>query len=98
MEVREAYRQVMTDKKRIKTTEIAKNLEKRKLEIEEEKYRLGISTSHDVLEFQADLATARRRFILAIIDYKKSLAELNRRTAKLFQQYRVTIKKFYLGV
>jgi outer membrane protein TolC len=97
MEVREAYRQVVTDKKRIKTTEIAKNLEKRKLEIEEEKYRLGISTSHDVLEFQVDLATAKQHFIQAIIDYKKSLAELNRRTARLFQQYRVSIKKFYPG-
>jgi len=97
MEVREAYRQVMTDKKRIKTTEIAKNLEKRKLEIEEEKYRLGISTSHDVLEFQADLATAKQHFIQAIIDYKKSLAELNRRTARIFQKYRVSIKKFYPG-
>jgi outer membrane protein TolC len=98
MEVREAYRQVITDKKRVKTTDTAKNLEKRKLEIEEEKYRLGISTSHDVLEFQADLAEARRRYILAIIDYKKSLAELSRRTGRLLQRYRITIKKLYPGI
>lgn len=95
MEVREAYRQVITDEKRIKTTETAKDLEKRKLEIEEEKLKLGMSTNHDVLEFQADLAEAKRRYIQAIIDYKKSLAELSRRTGRLLGNYKVSIKEFY---
>jgi hypothetical protein len=40
--------------------------------------KAGLSTSHNVLEFQEDLTVAKSKENSAIIDYNKSLEELSR--------------------
>jgi len=76
LEVREAIRQVDTDFKRIKTTRVSRRLAEKKLEAEQAKFEVGISTTKDVLDFQIDLAVARSREVEALIDYNKSLVRL----------------------
>lgn len=76
LEVREAIRQVQTDFKRIKTTRVSRRLNEKKLEAQEAKFEVGISTTKDVLDFQIDLAFARSRESEAILDYNKSLVRL----------------------
>ena len=76
--VREAVRQIETDIKRVRATRAARVLAERKLDAEEKKLAVGISTNFQVLEFQEDLAVAESNETKAIIDYNKSLINLER--------------------
>jgi outer membrane protein len=76
-DVRGAVRQLETDRKRIEATKVAENLAKQVLKTEEEKYNLGLSTSYELLQFQASLATATKNRLRAVIDYRKSMVYLN---------------------
>jgi outer membrane protein TolC len=53
------------------------------LEAEQEKFRLGLSTSFRVLEFQSELTDARSSEIQALSDYNVELGRLDLRTGKL---------------
>ena len=75
-EVRAAVRQLETDKKRIEATKAAEEFARQVLSGEEEKHELGFSTSYELLQFQANLATATQKRLRAIIDYRKSIVTL----------------------
>lgn len=76
IEVREAVRQLETNHKRIIATQSALELEERKLAGEQKKYELGLTTSYNLLQFQADLSLARTGHLKAIIDYNKAIVQL----------------------
>jgi outer membrane protein TolC len=78
VEVRNAVRTVETDLKRVKAAQVNVRLQREKLAAEQKKFENGMSTSFQVLQFQTDLATAESRENQAIVDYNKSLAELER--------------------
>ncbi len=90
LEVREAVRQVDTDFRRIKTTRVARRLAEKKLEAEQAKFEVGISTTKDVLDFQIDLAFARSRESRALIDYNKSLVTLHQRLGTTLEENNIT--------
>ncbi|MFQ5560547.1 MAG: TolC family protein, partial [Nitrospinota bacterium] len=73
IQVREARRRVDTAVKRIDVTKISGKLAKEKLAAEETKFKLGMSTSFNVLEFQRDLSLAKTRELLAVSDYNKAI-------------------------
>lgn len=76
-EVRGAVRQLESDKKRIEATKAAEEFASRVLLVEEERHKNGFSTSYEVLQFQANLATATRNRLRATIDYRKSIVALH---------------------
>ncbi|MEW6410235.1 MAG: TolC family protein, partial [Nitrospirota bacterium] len=78
VEVREAIRAVEAALKRIDATRSARVLAEKKLDAEEKKFAVGMSTSHDILTFQEELATAISNEKKAVIDYNKSLVNLER--------------------
>ena len=78
MEIDNAIGEVMSNSKRIEVTKFATRLAEEALRAEELKFREGLSTSHNVLQYQEELEEARRKEINAIIDYNKSLVELSR--------------------
>ena len=78
VEVKKAIRSIRTDLKRIEVAQLATTLARRKTREEEERFREGLSTSHNVLEFQRDLARAQGREVQAIIDFNKSLVNAQR--------------------
>lgn len=82
VEVREAHRQIETDIKRVQATRIAQKLAEEKLNAEEKKFEVGLSTSFNVLEFQEDLAEEQSKSIKAVIDYNKSRNRLNQVIAR----------------
>jgi len=86
MEVREAYRQIKTDIKRVHAARIAKKLAEEKLSAEEKKFEVGLSTSFNVLEFQEDLAEEQSNEIRTIIDYKKSRNRLRQVKAQTLKE------------
>jgi outer membrane protein TolC len=78
VEVREAVRNVETNIKRVSVTRGARELAQKKLEAEEKKLAVGLSSVREVLRFQDDLSAEQSREIRALTDYNISLANLER--------------------
>ena len=92
LEIRESIRQLKTDAKRIKASQIAKKLAKEKLNAEERKFEVGLSTSFNVLEFQNDLAQAESNQIKSIIDYNQSKVRFRQSIASTLIQHDIELK------
>jgi len=73
--VRDVARQVTTNQKRVEATQKARELAERRLEAEQKKFNVGLSTTFVVFQLQRDLASQRAREVAAIIDYNKSLVD-----------------------
>lgn len=82
-EIRQAIREIETQSKQVEVTRQATVLARTQLEAEQEKFRLGLSTSFNVLEFQEDLSIARTNETLALNDYNVVLARLDQLTGRL---------------
>lgn len=83
VQVSQAVRRVVTDRKRIDAAEKNRVLQERKVEAEQKKFENGLSTSFQVLTFQSDLAEARSRENQARTDYRISMAALDQITGVL---------------
>ena len=89
VEVREAARQINTDKKRVQAARVARRLAEEKLSAEEKKFEVGLSTSFNVLEFQTDLAEEQSKELKAIIDFNKSKINLRKVLATTLEKYNI---------
>lgn len=89
LETKEGLRRVQTDLQRIKATKRAQHLAKEKLSAGDARFKLGLFSSHDLLEFQDDLAAAKGNALKAVIDYNKSLANLAHVTGTLGKKYQI---------
>jgi len=78
LEVKTAVRAVQTNFQRVEAYRAARDLAQRKLEAEEEKFRVGLSTNYFILQYQRDLANALIMELRAIVDYNISMANLYR--------------------
>jgi outer membrane protein TolC len=78
LEIRTAVRAVQTNYQRIEAYRAARELAEKKLEAEEEKFKVGLSTNYFILQYQRDLADAQIMELKAVVDYNISLAALNR--------------------
>jgi outer membrane protein TolC len=90
--VREAVRRVQTDFKRIETTKSARIMAEKQLQAEQERLKVGLSTTRFVLDFQRDLATAQGNELRAIVDYNKSLSNLARNKATTLERYNLQLQ------
>jgi outer membrane protein TolC len=91
IEVRNAVRTLETNLKRVKSAQVNVRLQREKLSAEQKKFENGMSTSFQVLQFQTDLTTAESRENLAIVDYNKSQAELQRVQGTLLEARNMTM-------
>ena len=79
----QTVRDLETASKRVEVTRAATVLARTQLEAEQEKFRLGLSTSFNVLQFQNQLTSARSDEIRALSDYNEALGKLDQVTGKL---------------
>lgn len=89
VEVREAIRQIKTESKRVQAIRIARKLAEEKLNAEEKKFEVGLSTSFNVLEFQEDLVEEQSNEIRALIDYNKSKIRLRQVLATTLDSHNI---------
>ncbi len=94
LETKEGLRRVRTNFQRIKATQRALKLAEEKLSAGNERFTLGLISSHDLLEFQDDLAEAKGNGLKAIIDYNKSLVNLEHVTGQLLSRYQIETVSF----
>jgi outer membrane protein TolC len=79
----QAVRNLETASKSVEVSRAATVLARTQLEAEQEKFRLGLSTSFTVLQFQNQLTSARSTEIRALSDYNEALGRLDQVTGKL---------------
>ena len=78
LEIRDALREVRNSQKKIEATKTAVELAKQVVINDEERLRVGITTTRAVLESQRDLIDARTTEIEAVTEYNISLARLQK--------------------
>ncbi|MGD8377368.1 MAG: TolC family protein, partial [Acidobacteriota bacterium] len=78
IDVRNRVRDVTTNIKRVEAAKKNRELQQENVEAEQKKFENGMSTSFTVLQVQDALRSAERRENLAIVDYNKSLASLEK--------------------
>jgi outer membrane protein len=71
--VRDAARQVQTNLKRVDATGKARDRAEQRLEAEQKRMTVGLSTTFQLFQAQRDLARQRQQEVNAIIDYNRSL-------------------------
>jgi outer membrane protein TolC len=74
-QVRQAGRNVNTNLKRVEATTKARELAERRLEAEEKRFTVGLSSTFELVQAQRDLARARQNELSATIDYNRSLVD-----------------------
>ena len=85
-DVRGAVRQIDTDIKRIEAAWATMRLADERLKAEQKKYAVGLSTTHDLLEFQDELAKAESRYAFAKASYEQNLADLVKAKGMLLEK------------
>ncbi|MFQ6108800.1 MAG: TolC family protein [Candidatus Aminicenantales bacterium] len=93
LEIKNALRGVETNYKRVQARKIARELAEKKLEAEEEKLKVGLTTNYFVLQYQRDLTNAQTMELKAIIDYNLSLASLNRALGITLEEKNISLAK-----
>jgi len=95
LEIKNAVRAVQTNYKRAQAYKVARQLAEKKLEAEEEKLRVGLSTNYFVLQYQRDLTNAQTQELSAIIDYNLSIARLDRATGVSLKTKNIKISEIW---
>jgi outer membrane protein TolC len=72
-QVREAGRQVNTALQRVNSTKRAREFAERRLEAEQKRLNVGLSTTFQQFQAQRDLANVRQQELQAVIDYNRAL-------------------------
>jgi outer membrane protein TolC len=84
LEVKTAVRDVEINYQRVQAYKAARELAEKKLEAEQEKFKVGKSTNFFLLQYQRDLADARSSELGSMVDYILSLARLDRAMGTTF--------------
>lgn len=74
--VRDVARNVQTNQLRVASTQATRRLMERRMEAEQKKFAAGLSTNFLVFQSQRDLADAQYAELVALLDYNKSLVDL----------------------
>ena len=69
-EVRQAALRVEQNRQRIETTRVGRELAEQRLDAEQRRFEVGMSTSFLVIQAQRDLAIARNNELQALLDYQ----------------------------
>jgi HAE1 family hydrophobic/amphiphilic exporter-1 len=71
-DVRQAGMVLDQDRQRIETTRLARELSEQRLDQEQKRYEVGMSTNFNVIQAQRDLAVARNSELQAQLDYQQA--------------------------
>jgi outer membrane protein len=93
LEVRNAMTQVEMNKAKIEAATKARELAERRLDAEQKKFDLGASTIRFVLEEQRNVAQAQTDELQSLVNYTKSLVDVDRSTGMTLKKNNIEIEK-----
>jgi len=80
-----------SNSERVQAAQAARELAQKQLEAEQSKFEVGMSTNYNVIQSQRDLATAQNNELQAILNYRKSLVEVERLQQTTLQNLNITV-------
>jgi outer membrane protein TolC len=89
---------VTSNGERVQASQAARELAQKQLEAEQSKFEVGMSTNYNVIQAQRDLATAQNNELQAVLNYRKSLVELERLQQTTLQNLNITVLSTNTGV
>jgi outer membrane protein TolC len=92
VEVRTAVREIKKNVESIKATEKARELAQARLEAEEMKFKVGRTTSLEVLRAQDNLTSAEGKAVEVLVDYQISLGDLDAVQGTILKENNVIIE------
>jgi outer membrane protein TolC len=87
-EIQDAIRDIKSAKERLIAEKKSVELSFQNLQKEKEKFRLGLSTIFNVLQYEDNYNNAKARELKAIIDYNIAVSNLNKVTGKNILEYK----------
>jgi len=90
-EVTNATLTAQSNTERVQAAQAARELAQKQLEAEQSKFEVGMSTNYNVIQSQRDLATAQNNELQAILNYRKSLVEMERLQQTTLQNLNITV-------
>jgi len=90
-EVTNAALTAQSNSERVQAAQAARELAQKQLEAEQSKFEVGMSTNYNVIQSQRDLATAQNNELQSILNYRKSLVELERLQQTTLQNLNITV-------
>ena len=82
---------VQSGVERVQAAQAAREFAQKTLEAEQSKFEVGMSTNYNVILAQRDLATRRTTSCRQILNYRKSLVELERLQQTTLQNLNITV-------
>ena len=92
LEVKDAIREIETAAKRVEAYRVARELAEKRLEAEEKKLKVGLTTNYFVLQYQEDLGTALSQELKALVDYNLAWAKLEKALGTSLEKRNIRIK------
>ena len=77
-EVKNAGLQVESNRLRVEASQVARDLQERRLAFEQSRYDVGLSTNFQVVQAQRDLRDAQNAQLRALLDYRQAQVEFER--------------------
>jgi len=93
LEVRNALTQVDMNRAKIEAAQKARELAEQRLSAEQKKFDLGASTIRFVLEEQRNVAQAQTDELQSLVNYTKSLVDVDRATGMTLKKNNIEIEK-----
>jgi outer membrane protein TolC len=90
-EVTNAAIQARNNAEAVQAAQAARELAQKKLEAEQSKFEVGMSTNYFVVQAQRDLSDAQNSELRAVLNYRKSLVEMDRVQSTTLQSLSVTV-------
>ena len=91
-EVRNSFRDVLTNAQRVQASRIASRLAQKQLEAEEKKLQVGLATVFTTLQFQDTLTQQRSLELNAVTEYLKALVRLEEAKNTTLQSYNIVLQ------
>ena len=92
-EVRDAVRGVDLAQREVDASRKRKETEMRRYEAIERRFREGLVSTHDMLDYQEDLSAAEVNYIQALIDYNKALITLDEKVGTTLVKNNITLEE-----
>jgi outer membrane protein TolC len=92
LEVRQTIATLLSNRKRIDTTRVARELAAENLRNQQKRHEVGMATTKDLLDFQARLTAARGAEVQAKIDYANAVAAWRRAEGRLLGHYQIVVE------
>ncbi len=77
--------------KRCEAAQVAQDLSQRRLEAEQSKFEVGMSTNYFVVQAQRDMNESRNSELRAVLNYRKALVEFERLQQTTLQSSNITV-------